>query len=216
MPICTRTHKGQLLLSELIGRRPYWLLLNRRPLTTKKKERAWIFRIRHRGGSAAGLEGTELRDWTQLATPRCRLRRAGVPAGGQHRGHAHPPADLSPAWRWNWNTANASRIPTYQDHPILTGKIVLAHLKETMDYYQRLDVAELEGRPFKAMAAKDLNSKPKSTGKSAQGARWPWLKRNPGRCLNRYRFIRGVDRGGRSPGRRQAPVQNSLAPALGR
>ena len=33
------------------------------------------------------------------------------------------------------------------NHPILTGKIVLAHLKETMDYYQRLDVAELEGRP---------------------------------------------------------------------
>ena len=30
------------------------------------------------------------------------------------------------------------------NHPILTGKIVLAHLKETMDYYQRLDVAELE------------------------------------------------------------------------
>ena len=43
------------------------------------------------------------------------------------------------------------------NHPILTGKIVLAHLKETMDYYQRLDVAELEGDLLKAMAAKDLN-----------------------------------------------------------
>ena len=41
------------------------------------------------------------------------------------------------------------------NHPILTGKIVLAHLKETMDYYQRLDVAELEGDLLKAMAAKD-------------------------------------------------------------
>ena len=30
------------------------------------------------------------------------------------------------------------------DHPILTGKIVLAHLKETMDYYKRLEVAEIE------------------------------------------------------------------------
>jgi hypothetical protein len=39
------------------------------------------------------------------------------------------------------------------NHPILTGKIVLAHLKETMDYYQRLDVAELEGDLLKAMAA---------------------------------------------------------------
>jgi len=43
------------------------------------------------------------------------------------------------------------------NHPILTGKIVLAHLKETLDYYQRLDVAELEGDLLKAVAAKDLN-----------------------------------------------------------
>jgi Protein of unknown function (DUF5661) len=42
------------------------------------------------------------------------------------------------------------------NHPLLTGKIVLAHLKETMDYYQRLDVAELEGDLLKAMVAKDL------------------------------------------------------------
>ena len=42
------------------------------------------------------------------------------------------------------------------NHPLLTGKIVLAHLKETMDYYQRLDVAELEGDLLNAMVAKDL------------------------------------------------------------
>lgn len=36
------------------------------------------------------------------------------------------------------------------NHPILTGKIVLAHLKETLDYYLRLEVAELEGDLFKA------------------------------------------------------------------
>lgn len=39
------------------------------------------------------------------------------------------------------------------NHPILTGKIVLAHFKETLDYYQRLDVAELEGDLLKAVAA---------------------------------------------------------------
>ncbi|MEN6468196.1 MAG: DUF5661 family protein [Smithella sp.] len=37
------------------------------------------------------------------------------------------------------------------NHPILTGKIVLAHLKETMDYYRRIDVAELEGDLLKAI-----------------------------------------------------------------
>lgn len=36
------------------------------------------------------------------------------------------------------------------NHPILTGKIVLAHLKEMLDYYLRLEVAELEGDLFKA------------------------------------------------------------------
>lgn len=42
------------------------------------------------------------------------------------------------------------------NHPVLTGKIVLAHLKETMDYYQRLEVAEIEGDLLKAVLAKDL------------------------------------------------------------
>jgi len=42
------------------------------------------------------------------------------------------------------------------NHPILTGKIVLAHLRETLDYYQRLDVAEVEGDLMKAVLAGDL------------------------------------------------------------
>jgi hypothetical protein len=36
------------------------------------------------------------------------------------------------------------------NHPLLTGMIVLAHLKEMLDYYQRLEVAELEGDLLKA------------------------------------------------------------------
>jgi hypothetical protein len=42
------------------------------------------------------------------------------------------------------------------NHPILTGKIVLAHLKEMLDYYARLEVAELEGDLLKASRAGDL------------------------------------------------------------
>ena len=41
------------------------------------------------------------------------------------------------------------------NHPILTGKIVLAHLKETLDYYRRLEVAEIEGDILKALVRKD-------------------------------------------------------------
>lgn len=43
------------------------------------------------------------------------------------------------------------------NHPILTGMIVLAHMKETLDYYQRLDVAEIEGDLLKAVLAKKLD-----------------------------------------------------------
>ena len=38
------------------------------------------------------------------------------------------------------------------NHPVLTGMIVLAHLKETLDYYRLLDVAELEGDLLKAIS----------------------------------------------------------------
>lgn len=31
------------------------------------------------------------------------------------------------------------------NHPLVTGRIVVAHLKESMDYYRRLAVAEAEG-----------------------------------------------------------------------
>lgn len=41
------------------------------------------------------------------------------------------------------------------NHPILTGKIVLAHFKESLDYYERLEVAELEGDLLKAVTAKN-------------------------------------------------------------
>jgi hypothetical protein len=41
------------------------------------------------------------------------------------------------------------------NHPLLTGKIVLAHLKETLDYYSRLEVAELEGDIVNALTKGD-------------------------------------------------------------
>ena len=41
------------------------------------------------------------------------------------------------------------------NHPVVTGKIVLAHLKEMLDYYPRLLVAELEGDLLKAFRKED-------------------------------------------------------------
>ncbi len=41
------------------------------------------------------------------------------------------------------------------NHPIVTGRIVLAHMKESLDYYRLLDVAELEGDLLKAIVKGD-------------------------------------------------------------
>lgn len=41
------------------------------------------------------------------------------------------------------------------NHPLITGMIVLAHLKESLDYYQRLEVAEIEGDILKALVAQN-------------------------------------------------------------
>jgi hypothetical protein len=38
------------------------------------------------------------------------------------------------------------------NHPVLTGLIVLAHFKESLEYYKLLEVAELEGDLMKAVA----------------------------------------------------------------
>jgi hypothetical protein len=70
------------------------------------------------------------------------------------------------------------------NHPILTGKIVLAHLKETMDYYQRLDVAELEGDLLKAMAAKDLT---KAADKYRKLLKAKWPSHESAKCLKKFK-----------------------------
>jgi hypothetical protein len=41
------------------------------------------------------------------------------------------------------------------NHPVLTGLIVLAHFKETLDYYRLLEVAELEGDLLRAVVRGD-------------------------------------------------------------
>lgn len=50
------------------------------------------------------------------------------------------------------------------NHPVLTARIVLAHLKEMLDYYSRLEVAEIEGDMLKAALS---NNGPKLAAKYA-------------------------------------------------
>ena len=54
------------------------------------------------------------------------------------------------------------------NHPIITGMIVIAHLKESLDYYKLLDVAELEGDLLKAVAAGNMAKVKKEYKKLAE------------------------------------------------
>lgn len=51
------------------------------------------------------------------------------------------------------------------NHPVLTGLIVLAHLKEMLDYYDRLEIAELEGDMLKALVSGDADKVARKHGR---------------------------------------------------
>jgi hypothetical protein len=98
-----------------------------------------------------------IRDWTGLTEPSVTLEEAEIiqaQVGGEA---ALIPADefrqgLQVELEHGIQFLDAN---VTNNHPILTGKIVLAHLKEMLDYYARLEVAELEGDMFKASQTGD-------------------------------------------------------------
>ncbi len=47
------------------------------------------------------------------------------------------------------------KVNVTNNYPILIGKILSAHFNETLYYYQRLEVAELEGDQLKAVVSKN-------------------------------------------------------------
>ena len=100
-----------------------------------------------------------LRDWTQLTETKVQSEEAGIiqaEVGGEamqipldefRRG-----LEVELEHGLQFPDANVTN-----NHPILTGKIVLAHLKEMLDYYTRLEVAELEGDLLKASIKGNVN-----------------------------------------------------------
>lgn len=100
----------------------------------------------------------KLRDWTKIKDPKISLKEAkivlkqidsaGLKIDPEHfrRGLV---VELEQGTRFK--EANITN-----NHPIVTGKIVLAHLFETLDYYLRLELSEVEASLFKAVAAKNI------------------------------------------------------------
>ena len=93
-----------------------------------------------------------LSDWTRLSEPKVSLEEArqvqaevGAEAAEISAEEFRQGLEVELEHGLQFPDANVTN-----NHPILTGKIVLAHLKETLDYYTRLEVAELEGDLLKA------------------------------------------------------------------
>ena len=98
-----------------------------------------------------------IRDWTALAEAKVTIDEAAKIkelVGGEAL--AVSPEDFRDGLEIELEHGLAfSDANVTNNHPILTGKIVLAHLKETLDYYVRLRVAEIEGDILKALIAKN-------------------------------------------------------------
>ena len=98
-----------------------------------------------------------IRDWTSLTDAKVKLEEAEVIkklVGGETL--AISTEDFRDGLEVELEHGLAfSDANITNNHPILTGRIVLAHLKESLDYYIRLRVAEIEGDMLKASAAKN-------------------------------------------------------------
>jgi hypothetical protein len=94
-----------------------------------------------------------IRDWTKLKKPRVTAKEAKIilkmvnttkmPIGLEE---FRMGLDVELEHGTMFRDANVTN-----NHPLITGKIVLAHMKESLDYYKLLEVAELEGDLLKAV-----------------------------------------------------------------
>jgi hypothetical protein len=98
-----------------------------------------------------------IRDWTALKEPKVQQEEAGAILDAlQVKDMAVDLEDFKQGLEVElehgimFQDANVTN-----NHPVLTGKIVLAHFKESLDYYKRLEVAEIEGDLLKAAVSKN-------------------------------------------------------------
>jgi len=98
-----------------------------------------------------------IRDWTALKKPEVSAEEAQVILAELNTGEMkilvenfREGLEVELEHGVRYHEANVTN-----NHPILTGKIVLAHFQESLDYYKRLEVAEIEGDLLKAVVKKN-------------------------------------------------------------
>lgn len=99
-----------------------------------------------------------IRDWTKLKKPEVSLKEAKIILPHVNAEKIKIPLEdfrIGLEVELEHGTMFKSYNVT-NNHPILTGKIVMAHFMEMLDYYKRLEVAEVEGDLLKAVVAKNM------------------------------------------------------------
>ena len=113
-----------------------------------------------------------IRDWTKLKSPRVTAKEARILLKMVNTSKMpitleefRMGLDVELEHGTMFRDANVTN-----NHPLITGKIVLAHMKESLDYYKLLEVAELEGDLLKAVV-KGNREKIKSVYKKLAAAK---------------------------------------------
>jgi len=112
----------------------------------------------------------KIRDWTKIKKPVVSLQEAKIILSKVN----HDNLDIQPEdFRVGLEVEleHGLMFKAYNvtnNHPILTGMIVMAHFMEMLDYYKRLEVAEIEGDMLKAVASKNIEKTKKYYKKLAQ------------------------------------------------
>ena len=127
-----------------------------------------------------------IRDWTNLTEAKVTVEEAGAimkVVGGEtlaiSREDFRDGLEVELEHGLTFPDANVTN-----NHPILTGRIVLAHLKETLDYYVRLRVAQIEGDMLKALVNKNAEKLMQKYG-TCIGARADLAKREKANAKHR-------------------------------
>jgi len=100
----------------------------------------------------------KIRDWTRLKKPKVSMKEAKIILSHVNFMKMKIPLEdfrIGLEVELEHGTMFKSYNVT-NNHPILTGKIVMAHFMETFDYYKRLEIAEVEGDLLKAVIVKDM------------------------------------------------------------
>ena len=113
----------------------------------------------------------KIRDWTKLKKPEVSMKEAKIILSLVNVDKMKiPVSDFKTGLEVELEHGTMFKpYNVTNNHPVLTGKIVMAHFMEMLDYYKRLDVAEAEGDLLKAVVSGNMQKVKKYYRKITEG-----------------------------------------------